>query len=151
MRIAFPVRELRIFFRMNLARLLTADQKCTKLITFTGKADILSGADPSGFFQHFRNQYEFRVRHFEPKTKRQSMQFETPLLTCSRVSKGRFLCGKDHGLSILGCTKHFVVSIFTRATPSVESTMLTCWGSYKKRSQDRKPRKMGESGLVSSG
>ena len=56
------------------ARLLTPDQKLTRLVMSEASLARFE-ADPDRFVERFLTQDECWVHHFEPETKRQSMQW----------------------------------------------------------------------------
>lgn len=93
MLLEYSLREQRIFlfneFDMTkvtalwVLRLLALDQKRNRLI-ISWKNLALLEVDPAIFLERFLTQDTFQVDHFDPDTKWQFMQFETPLLTYSK-------------------------------------------------------------------
>ena len=81
-------------------RLLTPDQADH----VTSKPAIFE-ADQASFLDRFLTQDKCWVHHFEPETKRQSMQWST-LAHPSKECKGRVLGSEGDGISFLGCKGH---------------------------------------------
>ena len=66
--------------------LLTPDQKLTTLVM--SKANLVRfEADPDHFVEHFLTQDECWIHHFQPETKRQSMQWKHSTSAASKKAK----------------------------------------------------------------
>ena len=83
-----------------VSRLLTPDQKLTRLVMSEANLARFE-ADPDRFVERFLTQDECLVYHFEPETKRQSMQWKqstSPALKKAKVvsSAGKVI-GRPQG------------------------------------------------------
>eukprot|EP00106_Octopus_bimaculoides_P022919 XP_014790361.1 PREDICTED: histone-lysine N-methyltransferase SETMAR-like [Octopus bimaculoides] len=74
-------------------RLLTPDQKHTRLVMSQANLTLFE-ANPGGFLERFLTQDECWVHHFEPETKRQSMQWKHPSSPSPKKAKVVSLEGK---------------------------------------------------------
>lgn len=112
-------------FARWLLHLLTRYKKRNILITLRGNLTS-SELDPAGSNGHFLTQDVCYLHHFELETRRQTMSRNISSHLLQRRTR------EGDGLNFGDVNTLGLLSIFRRSTPSIESNLPTCWGSYER-------------------